>query len=111
LKIPVDVEKVKELTFDQNSGVKKLALKYLLSMNYKINERICKLINDKDKQIRIYAAKSIRKLKFNNLKTLFTKSENGVFIYGLEDENKEVRLETIRSIYAMTDASIKDEAF
>lgn len=111
LKIPVDVEKVKELTFDQNSGVKKLALKYLLSMNYKINERICKLINDKDKEIRIYAAKSIRKLKFNNLKTLFTKSENGVFIYGLEDENKEVRLETIRSIYAMTDASIKDEAF
>ncbi|RVD90710.1 hypothetical protein TUBRATIS_28620 [Tubulinosema ratisbonensis] len=107
----INLEKIKELIKDENFEVRKLAIKCLLKFENKNTEFICKYITDKNKEVRILAAKSLKKLKIKDFKSLFSKNENGAFIYGLEDENHKVRLETLKSISCMCNKAIKDEAF
>jgi hypothetical protein len=108
---------VRHLT-DENPNVKIEAVKLLCKSKIRdkrtkadVSEMLCDLIKDKNESVRVASARALKYYVFADLKDLFDKSANGVFVYGLEDECMSVRREAVKSIYFLCSEAAKDEAF
>ena len=120
-KVKVDEETAEAILgfiSDQNTGVRIEAVRLLSRLEIKnkrvekkILEEICGLITDQKEEVRLSAARSLKYLNFSSPGSLFAKSRNGVFIYGLEDECMRVRQETVKSIFFLCNEDIKNETF
>lgn len=63
--------------------------------------KICKMITDSSVQVRVEAAKSLSKFKkvsLNDLLATLDKKLDGAFVFGLEDEKKNVRMAALESL-------------
>lgn len=119
VRLSADVlESIYSLSFDENTRIRVSASRILYKLHTKsrklresIAERLCALIRDKSESVRAVAARSLKYLSFPSAGDLFDKSRNGAFVYGLEDEYRNVRGETIKSMYFLCCESIKSETF
>lgn len=112
------LESIYDLSFDENTRIRVGASRILYKLHTKnrklresIAERLYSLIRDKSENVRAVAARSLKYLNFPSVGDLFDKSRNGAFVYGLEDEYRHVRGETIKSMYFLCCESIKSETF
>lgn len=106
------------LLADENADVKIEAIKLLCKAKIKdrkkkadVSEILCSLIKDRCESVRQASARALKYFAFADLKDLFDKSANGVFVYGLEDECMSVRREAVKSIYFLCNESAKGDAF
>eukprot|EP00866_Antonospora_locustae_P002329 jgi/Antlo1/2329/1791 len=119
IRLSADIlESIYSLSFDENTRIRASASRILYKLHTKcrklrenIAERLCTLIRDKSENVRVVAARSLKYLNFPSAGDLFDKSRNGAFVYGLEDEYRRVRGETIKSMYFLCCESIKSETF
>ncbi|TBU10525.1 hypothetical protein CWI38_1699p0010, partial [Hamiltosporidium tvaerminnensis] len=120
------LNKILALSYDNNTNIRLISIKklsegsfFVKNFNSKIFLRFCSLFTDTSVNVRKKVSKYMRKIQITNrnditnilnkqpsndkiIKDMKFYNSNGAIIHGLEDENTEVRLNTIKALYNFT---------
>ncbi|TBU07648.1 hypothetical protein CWI39_0290p0010 [Hamiltosporidium magnivora] len=120
------LNKILALSYDNNTNIRLISIKklsegsfFVKNFNSKIFLRFCSLFTDTSVNVRKKVSKYMRKIQITNrnditnilnkqppndkiIKDMKFYNTNGAIIHGLEDENTEVRLNTIKALYNFT---------